>query len=218
MTDQRKYWQNAASPNKIRYIDKYGTGKTALDIGCGAGHYARFLRQKGFEVIGLDFEPRSDLEFACIQAPMSAIPLAGSFDTVLAFDVLEHEANETLALAELRRITKKRLILSVPNADDHLLTPYNLTYKHHIDKTHYREYAKKDICQKLEQYGFQVIDVNYEGPVNPALLAEFIRPKVAQPFFKFIIMGLFKLNLLQNNTLYADIFIVAEPTQSTINL
>ncbi|MCP4422159.1 MAG: class I SAM-dependent methyltransferase [Chloroflexi bacterium] len=60
-----------------------------------------------------------------MQGRLNALPLTNTFDTVLAFDILEHESDEANALQELRRITGKRLLISVPNADDSLLIPYN---------------------------------------------------------------------------------------------
>lgn len=209
MDDQRKYWQSSASPLKLRYLDQYATGQTALDVGCGAGHYGRALRQKGFQVVGLDLEPRPEIDFPCFQARLQALPLSKSFDTVLAFDVLEHEANETQALSELSRVTGNRLILSVPNADDHLLTRYNLTYKHHIDKTHFREYTLEEIGQKLKSCGFHIVEINKEGPVSPAILAEFV-PGWLQGVTRIFIKGLHRLHLLQNAQIMADIYVVAE--------
>src|SRR3990167_7451817 len=36
------------------FLEKYNTGKRAIDYGCGAGRSTRFLKERGFEVIGVD--------------------------------------------------------------------------------------------------------------------------------------------------------------------
>ncbi len=38
-------------------ISNYVKGKTAIDFGCGAGRSTRFLRNLGFQVIGIDISP-----------------------------------------------------------------------------------------------------------------------------------------------------------------
>jgi 2-polyprenyl-3-methyl-5-hydroxy-6-metoxy-1,4-benzoquinol methylase len=215
MTDQttKMWWQHIASPIKLRYLQKFALGKTALDLGTGAGHYAHALIAQGFSVIGLDLEPRLNLPYPTIQARLNAIPLNESFDTVLAFDILEHEADEAAALAEIRRITKKRLLLSVPNADDSLLTPYNLTYKHHIDKTHQREYEINELRQKLTQAGFHIIAIHKEGRVSPAVLSEFVSIGFLRRLTRVLLKGLAKLKILKSHQLLADIYVVAEPVE-----
>ncbi len=207
--DPRKEWQLRPSPVKLNYINQYAVGRTALDVGTGAGFYANALVERGFQVVAIDVEKRLKIGYPYIQASVSAVPLVYPFDTVLAFDVLEHEVHETRALSELRRLTAKRLILSVPNADDHLLTPYNLTYKHHIDKTHQREYTVEELRLKLERSGFQVHAIQKEGPVNPAILAEFM-PNWLRKLTRLSLKGSHRLHLLRNQHLMADLFVVAE--------
>lgn len=207
---QAKAWQLAASPTKLSYLKHFATGASALDIGCGAGHYTFYLQQQGFQVTAIDIEPNTQMTAPVVQASLNALPFSALFDTVICFDVLEHEPNEQQALAELRRITGKRLILSVPNADDSHLIPYNLTFKHHVDKTHQREYFMDELQSKLEEAGFRILVLQKEGAVNPAVLAEFL-PGFLQRPFRFLFKGLFKLKLLKNNNLMADLYVVAEP-------
>jgi 2-polyprenyl-3-methyl-5-hydroxy-6-metoxy-1,4-benzoquinol methylase len=204
------WWQQHASPTKLHYLQQYAIGKTALDLGTGAGHYAQALSAQNFKVVGLDLQHHAAHPFPTVQGRLNAIPLTGTFDTVLAFDILEHEADEANALREMRRLTGKRLILSVPNADDSLLTPYNLTFKHHIDKTHQREYSTETLRHKLTQAGFHVLTIKKEGAVHPALLAEFVRPRLLRRFAWLGLKGLFKLKILQSAELMADLYAVAE--------
>ena len=205
-----KLWRQAPSPHKIAYIDRYASGASALDIGTGLGFYAEHLRKRGFSVAAIDLEPDSELTTGTAQASIVNLPFFERFDTVLAFDVLEHEPLEAKALRELRRVTGKRLILSVPNANDSQLHQYNLTYKHHIDKTHQREYFMDELVAKLEGAQFRMVEIKQEGPIHPAIFAEFF-PNVLRAPVRYIIKGLFRLGILQNKSLLADIYAVVEP-------
>ncbi len=206
-------WQAAPSSLKWRYVERYAAGRTALDIGTGYGFYGRRLQELGYQVIGVDLNPQHDAIFPLVAARLSALPFAHPFDTVLALDVLEHEEGESQALIELRRLTHRRLILSVPSADHERLLPYNLTFKHHLDKTHQREYSAEELREKLEKVGFRVLVLRKEGPVSPALLAEFVRPVVMRPLARLLLRVLHRLKVLHNSDLMADLYVVAEPKE-----
>lgn len=100
-------------------------GKLVLDVGIGIGAFSNILVQsQRFErVVGIDIKKNSRLilpqeglyEFYI----MSILDLKfknQEFDTVVCMEVLEHlEPNDFIpALEELRRVTKKRLIVTVP--------------------------------------------------------------------------------------------------------
>lgn len=207
-------WQQSPSPIKIKYLS-YAQGKTALDIGAGMGFYAKALRQRGFHVTGVDLFPSKHHRNWVVQSRITDLPFGVPFDTVMAFDVLEHEPNELPALLELRRLTAQRLILSVPNADHTKLASYNLTYKHHTDKTHQREYLLDELEQKLKRVGFDILKIQKEGPVHPAFFSEFVPGSVLKVLTRISIKILHRMHLLYNPDLMADIYVVAKPRDIT---
>jgi SAM-dependent methyltransferase len=192
-------------------LERYAAGSTALDLGSGSGFYARALATRGFWVVAVDLSPTPASAVHTIQARLSALPLGARFDTVCCFDVLEHESDESGALKELRRVVSRRLLISVPNADHDLLLPYNLTYKHHTDKTHLREYSATGLRQKLEGSGFRVVAIQPEGRVHPAMFAEFIRPYWLRAPIRVTLEVLSTLRVLHNSRLMADLYAIAEP-------
>ncbi|MBK8905558.1 MAG: methyltransferase domain-containing protein [Anaerolineaceae bacterium] len=210
-SDSRQWWRQQFSPIKQQYVQQFAKGNTALDIGTGAGFYGAMLQERGFQVVGVDIQPQRDYAYPVVQARLAALPFQRPFDTVLAFDILEHEPLEMAALHELRRLTGQRLLLSVPNADDALITPYNLTFKHHIDKTHQREYHVAGLSDKLTEAGFYVRHIARRGAVSPAFFSEFVRPTLLRQPTRFLIKALFKLKVLYNEALMADLYVVAEP-------
>ncbi len=153
------FWRHAVSPEKLALVDRWAEGETVLDVGCGAGLVCLHLAQLGKTVIGIEpnyagAEPHG---WRLIRASVPPISLPDkSVDTAVLFDVLEHIDDDEALLAELQRVTRTRLILSVPSNDDGELPRYGLCLLHHIDKTHRREYALKTLEALLSKYGFKV--------------------------------------------------------------
>ncbi|MEO7177934.1 MAG: class I SAM-dependent methyltransferase [Allosphingosinicella sp.] len=95
-------------------------GTSILDAGCGRGHLANLiaLRNPQAKVVGADLAPPAgrwppNLEF--VEGWLGKLPFADkSFDTVLCTHTLEHILAIDAAVADLRRIARRRLILVVP--------------------------------------------------------------------------------------------------------
>lgn len=90
-------------------------GDSVLEIGPGPGLLTALLSRLGVNVTTLDTDDRL---LPDIVGGVTAMPCASkSFDTVCAFQVLEHLTWESLvpALSEMRRTARKRVIFSVPD-------------------------------------------------------------------------------------------------------
>jgi len=98
---------------------------TFVDVGCGEGFTVqRFLSAHNqYLVHGVDRDfpallgaRRTNPGIVFLQGDVESLPFAaGSFDAVLCLEVLEHLADPIPALSELRRVTSKYCLLSVPN-------------------------------------------------------------------------------------------------------
>ncbi len=101
--------------------------ESLLDVGCGEGVLTeRWAQRLGPErpVVGIDLDdPELRAEWAARARPGlefrtgSATALDfedGAFDTVTAIEVLEHVDDPEAALAELARVARRHLLLSVP--------------------------------------------------------------------------------------------------------
>lgn len=203
-------WKKKPSQLKLRYLDRFVVGKKVLDIGCGMGFYSEYLANKGFDVTAIDTEKqfvpkRSKFELASA----NDLPFEDeAFDTVLRFDILEHVEDEKRVLREVKRVCRERLICSVPNRDDEFLSRYNLTFKHHKDKTHRREYTQREIGGLLRKFGFHVEHGALEGEVSPFVLASFLRPPRSHVCLG-LIFALKKLRLFKSLP-KADIYVVGD--------
>jgi ubiquinone/menaquinone biosynthesis C-methylase UbiE len=100
------------------------------DIGCGTGalliHVRREARAPIAELVGIDMiEPEqpigNGIRFVC--GWVENLPFADkSFDTVVCTHVIEHILDLRRAIAELRRIARRRLIIVVPREREGIYT------------------------------------------------------------------------------------------------
>jgi SAM-dependent methyltransferase len=87
-------------------------GKRVLDLGCGKGRFARVLCERGAQVVGLDLSAAMLAAAAGVdrvRASARRLPFAtASFDRVVAVEVFEHLAPESLdqVCAEARRVLR----------------------------------------------------------------------------------------------------------------
>ena len=95
-------------------------GESVLDAGCGRGHLAVLFARAdpNRNVVGVDLAPPPAAEPAnlrFVEGWMGRLPFADkSFDTIVSTHTLEHILDLDGALADLRRIARRRLILVVP--------------------------------------------------------------------------------------------------------
>lgn len=102
-------------------LARYAPGADrVLDFGCGSGLTVDTLSLAGYSASGVDFS-REAIDFGAKKGigglsvvSGERLPFAAdSFDAVLCMDVLEHLADETTALAEMRRVLKPGGILLI---------------------------------------------------------------------------------------------------------
>jgi ubiquinone/menaquinone biosynthesis C-methylase UbiE len=126
--------------NSAACIDRIAdlcVGETVCDIGCGTGYLLRALAARapstGRSWTGVDFQIDSHAavgndRIAFHEADIAALPFAaGAFDTVICTHVLEHVLDLPRAVAELRRVARRRLLIVVP-----LEREYRFTFNPHV--------------------------------------------------------------------------------------
>lgn len=104
----------------IRFLDrelplKEGYGKRVLEIGCSIGAFAKVLKERGFEVWACDVSSyiinkarrlQKDVSFF-VQDAQKLIRVAGNFDYIFSFEVLEHLNNPQKAINNIYKKLKK---------------------------------------------------------------------------------------------------------------
>jgi len=99
----------------IQNIDK--NSKTLLDIGCGRGYWLnKIADETDLELTGCDLYDNVKLDKGkYIKSNIDNLPFEdNSFDIVTCHHTIEHVINPEKAISELKRVTKKQLILVTP--------------------------------------------------------------------------------------------------------
>jgi SAM-dependent methyltransferase len=203
---------------KLSYIKKHLLGDKILDVGAGHCYYSDWIVEQFPQTYTTALD---HLDLTSEQLPPSVtyyavdlekpFPLeAEVFSTLLAFDIIEHIANEQQLVAELFRVCKPGgvLIGSVPHDDDKFLPAYNLTFNHRSDLTHKRYYVPKTLQKTLESAGFIPIAIDEQGGASPQVIAEFFSEPV-QPIIKKFIGLLRRVGVINTIKLSSDLFFIA---------
>ena len=136
----------------------------AVDIGCGGGFNAKVF-ESDWRVVGADVSTealrlckRRGLRRLC-KVDMTGFSLpfkTGSFDLVLALDVIEHVEDDLHALAECNRILKDEglLVVTVP-AFMTLWSPWDEALGHH------RRYTAGALSRTARQASLSIARISY---------------------------------------------------------
>jgi len=143
-----------------------------LDIGCGEGGVGRALRGRAESLTGIELdagaaEKASEVYDLVLvgDADSRLAEVEGPFDTILAYDVLEHLPDPAPLIRRLRALAAPGAVLhaSVPNARHWSLVrdlvvrgTFGYTDAEHRDTTHLRWFTRRDLVAALELGGWRV--------------------------------------------------------------
>lgn len=159
------------SKSRYNFAARHVQQKRVLDVGCGSGHGTRVLFDRGArEIVGIDDDviviQKAKNVFSRTAAvnfyAMTSIPWAfkdGSFDTIVALEVIEHVQDVGSFLAELKRLLHRDglLIISTPNKKIFSGISDRPLFKYHIKEFLFHEFESLlreyfDPLQILGQY------------------------------------------------------------------
>lgn len=152
----------------LRSFERF-LGERTLEVGCGTGNFTRLLLERSAHVTAIDIDPQyvahtqarilppngKTLHVACqdlfCRDAQAAWP-AGSFDSVVMLNVLEHLRQDRVAVTRLRAQLKPggRLIVLVP-ALSCLYSRFDRQIRH------YRRYNRRRLCQTLSSAGYEMV-------------------------------------------------------------
>jgi SAM-dependent methyltransferase len=144
-------------------------GSSVVDIGCGdafvAGELARAFPNTQFYGIDAAFTPETAARRQQALPPnvhllgdLDSLPLPGPAALILLMDVIEHIDDDHGFLIDLRGRAivgpETRMIVTVPAYQ-------SLFSAHDIFLKHFRRYTNRQLRQRLQGAGLQVIDIGY---------------------------------------------------------
>ena len=112
---------------RYKYVKQYIIGENILEVGSSDAYLKKIINNKN--VVCSDIIPKHNVE---VQNVEKLAFNDNSFDTVLCMEVLEHVDNPINALKELKRVNKKRLIISVPYEPWYTLWRLLIWEKEHV--------------------------------------------------------------------------------------
>ena len=154
------FWlkQHAEHVARYRFFSKYAKDKYVLDAGCGFGYGSVILSNYAEKIVGIDksiqtlkhsAEKYSSNNITYVASDVTCTPFANkTFDTIYAFEVIEHMKNDNAFLSEMRRLLKEDgyIFISTPNKK---LSGY---LDGVVNKFHFREYELDEFREKLKSY------------------------------------------------------------------
>ncbi len=110
-----------------RLFRRFPEASTVLEVGCGTGHFTRWMASEGYRSIGADISPVMLAEArrlgtrTCIEADAGRLPFrTGSFDLVSLITALEFIERPVLVAREAFRVARRGLILGCINRHSRL--------------------------------------------------------------------------------------------------
>ncbi|MEA2342516.1 MAG: hypothetical protein QOF63_685 [Thermoanaerobaculia bacterium] len=159
-----------------------GKREDILEVGAGTGYTAHTLMEAGYENLSIGEMHKSGLLYArayglerLYQFDLRTPPFREHFDVVALFDVLEHIADDELAVKNIHHMLRSggRVILTVP-AHRWLWSRIDELSGHH------RRYNRKAIALLFERAGFEILESRYFfTALVPALLARSVLSRKA---------------------------------------
>lgn len=123
--NSQNYWDNNIAEPKFglrqkKYLELAGKGDSIVELGCGMSPFLNKARKNFKRVVGLDFSTRTIIEARnkfpkvdYIYGDSTKSPFKDKeFDVSVAGEMIEHLENPRELVDEMKRITKKRIIIS----------------------------------------------------------------------------------------------------------
>lgn len=167
-----------ASTDCVDLIADYLPPRISLiDVGCGIGAYCEPLRARGFSWLGCETSLECAHQLALRSRPHRVIPTprwpwsryrlpaaTREFDAAIAIEVLEHIREPDPFLAEMKRVSRRHAIFSVPNLETlPFLSTRQVAPWHMLEGDHRNFFTRFNLRPLLARH-FRTVEVIDYGP------------------------------------------------------
>lgn len=168
----KKFWHKING----QYIDEIiskAQGRI-LDVGCGNGHFLLPLKDKGFEVYGIEINPESveickELGLKAICGTLEEAKFPNEFfETIIMSQVLEHLPSPKASLKEIFRILKPggKVFIYCPNAQSYLARLFSKYWHGWHLPFHFFAFTPETIKKLVIETGFKLSKIETATPDN----------------------------------------------------
>lgn len=140
--------------------------RVVLEVGCGTGGLLQQLSNRYRAAFGLDISYKAlsccadrGLRPSLVQGNAAELPFkGGTFDLVVASELLEHALDDSGLVKECNRVLKQKgvLIVTVP-ALPFLWSDHDIVYGHQ------RRYGRKQIEQLIGDFGYKILRISHSN-------------------------------------------------------
>jgi len=184
------YWKACALQLLLTHSGN-ANGLRLLDYGCGRGEFLAMATAAGFETSGLDMDPHcvelaqrhGNARQVAAEDYLESIP-SGSVDVVSCFHVLEHVENPKRLLRAMRRVSRRFVLLAVPNL--RCFQPWNKRQQMMVNKGHLQGWDQATLRNLAETHcGLELVAFTTDMTILPSVssrVARLFGPVVAKGF------------------------------------
>lgn len=179
---------------KKQIVDSYGKVNSLLDIGCGTGHFLKYLSDFDYNLLGL--EPDEDARQFAIDSGVNAKPLSDlhqldneSWDAITMWHVLEHVYDLRKDFEKFSNLLVKggRFFIAVPNHLSYDAQCYKENWAAYDVPRHLYHFREKDVIELGSQFGLKHIEtlpMKYDAYYVSMLSEQYINGSKAKAYFK----------------------------------
>jgi SAM-dependent methyltransferase len=141
-------------------------GATILDVGCGCGVFVRLMKDRGFDIKGIDTSPnaiRVGSETLGLGNELSVCDWQdlkeGHYDAVTLWAVIEHLSNPGQFIEKARDITSPgaKLWLQFPTVDSLMYKFFELRFSWIMPPYHLTLFSKAGMESLLNRFNFNIV-------------------------------------------------------------
>jgi len=138
-----------------------------LDVGCGNGFFTYYFSQLAYTV-GIDYSAHMLSINPCellVRGSALSLPFKDdSFDLLFCSNLLHHLKNPTIAIMEMRRVSRKFVVLSEPNRNNPFMALFSILIP---EERGTLKFSLNYMRYLVEFYGLKVIASNSMGAIVP---------------------------------------------------
>lgn len=167
-----------------RLVENIGniTNADVCDVGAGRGFFVKHACMRNTKSItAIDITPvnleliAKTYSVRAIQANAENLPFKDEFDVIAATDVMEHVLNLSNFMLTTNWALLKGGVFAVRVPYKENMIYYSRFFGLPFPYTHLRSFNKQLLVETVEQYGFKVLRVHYDG-FRSAILQDFWKP------------------------------------------
>lgn len=154
---------------RVRFLERYLPRRgRALDVGCAAGFFLQVLRERGWEVRGVEPSPavaRHAREAAGLEVHAGDLASApfepASFDLVSFWDVIEHLPDPADALRRAAALLREDgvLVVETQNVESAFARLLGRRWHHYKHLEHLHHFSPATLEELFRRTGFESVDV-----------------------------------------------------------